>query len=348
MKQQHYTIFISAWSETPGEGGIRTYSISPDCQPHFHSSVELLCAGYLAFSPDRKILYSTCRANENSDAVAAFAIDQDGSLKQLGQIVESTGLSTCHLSVSPDGRFLYAANYFSGTFSEFSLAQDGSINALERVFCHTGSGPNKQRQEMAHPHCCVFSPDGRFLTVADLGNDTLFSYPYSPDRGIDFDHPVTSATAPGDGPRHILFDPEKELAYVIMELGNSVISYHFDNGRFTAADELYLLPRGVNCPTKASALRFSDDRSFLLCSNRGFDSLASIELDGSGGMFPAAITLSGGSSPRDINFIGKDFFAAANEFSDEVRFFDFDRSDGSLTPNGFELRMPRPLCIIQL
>ena len=57
------------------------------------------------------------------------------------------------------------------------------------------------------------------------------------------------------------------------------------------------------------------------------------------------LVLSGGSSPRDINFLpGCRWFGAANEFSDTVFFFDCD-GRGRLTPNGCVLRLPRPLHI---
>ena len=62
-------------------------------------------------------------------------------------------------------------------------------------------------------------------------------------------------------------------------------------------------------------------------------------------MKPFDLVLSGGSSPRDINFLpGCRWFGAANEFSDTVFFFDCD-GRGRLTPNGCVLRLPRPLHI---
>lgn len=348
MEMKNFVIFISSWHTDPGCGGIHTVNVDFCGKPEIVSHAELSGAGYLAFSPDKKVLYATCEVDNTSDGVAAFAIKENHSLEMLDKPVASRGESCCHLTVSPDGRFLYAANYISGTFAEFSINSDGSVNKLLKLTAHTGSGPDKSRQSSAHPHCCIFSPDGRFLTVADLGNDTLYAYPYSAENGIDAANPVMNRLTAGYGPRHILFDPAGDIVYVIMELANTIASYRFDQGKFFTIDELELLPRGVSCPTKAAALRFSADRNFIVCSNRGFDSLATVELDGNGGLFPAAITLSGGSSPRDINFIGEQFFASANKFSDEVRFFDFDHHTGILTPNGFELHIPQPRCIIQL
>ena len=105
------------------------------------------------------------------------------------------------------------------------------------------------------------------------------------------------------------------------------------------------LPRFWKGDTKVAAIRLSADERFLFASNRGFDSIAVFELDGKGGMKPSDMVLSGGSSPRDINFLpGGEWFGAANEFSNVVVFFDYD-GRGKLTPNGFQLQLPRPLHI---
>ncbi len=338
--------FISSRHAEPGKGGIYSCTLSHHGEPAIRSITPLTGAGYLAFDAEKKFLYANCAVDKESDGTAAFMIAGDGSLTPHGKIIPSGGKSSCHLSVSPGRNFLYCANYLSGSFTEYRLAADGSLAKRTRIIRHQGSGPDKLRQETAHPHCCVFSPDGKFLTVADLGNDRVYAYPFDEENGIAQDAPEINLLESGCGPRHILFDPEKPLVYLITELGNCLHSFTWNKGKLTPVEELYLLPRGAQMPFKASALRFSADRNFIICTNRGFDSLATVEVDGKGGIFPAALTLSGGSSPRDVNFIGENFFAAANEFSDEVRFFDFDTATGTLTPNGYQMSMPRPLCIM--
>ena len=59
--------------------------------------------------------------------------------------------------------------------------------------------------------------------------------------------------------------------------------------------------------------------------------------------------LVGGVSPRDAEYLcnGK-YFAVNNEFSESTRFFDCDPKTGKITPNGYELITPRPLCRLEL
>jgi len=334
--------YITAWSKEDPAGGILTYTLEGK-KLEQHGFSPLAMAGYLCFSPDGKRLYAT-GAREGAEGVAAFALLPDGKLEFLN-FCPSQGKSTCHCAVSPDGGFLYTANYSSSSFSEFALDGTGRIGELTQVVTHTGTGPVTNRQECAHPHFVSVTPDGRFLAVTDLGNDTLFCYPYVPGKGIDPAGTVRTPVTPGRGPRHLLFAPG-DIVYLVTELGNTVISMKYGEGRFTFLDEISLLPEGCVCATKASAVRMSGDGRFIVATNRGFDSLVVIAVDGKGGMTHVQTTLSGGNSPRDVNFLpGGKVFAAANEFSDNIYFYDFDTERGLLTPNGLKLTMPRPLCI---
>ena len=109
------------------------------------------------------------------------------------------------------------------------------------------------------------------------------------------------------------------------------------------------MPCKISYPTKAAAIRLSADERFLLVTNRGFDSVALISLDGAGGMVLADLTLSGGNSPRDLNFLDDDrFVAVGNEFSGNVYFFNYNAENGRLTPNGYKLELPRPLCFTEI
>ena len=335
--------YLSSWSKDSPQGGIYTYRLQ-NGELELLGFAPLLMAGYLCFSPGSDILYATGSVGAE-EGVAAFAVNEDASLTYLN-FFPSAGKSTCHNCAAPGGRFLYTANYSSGDLTEFTLASDGTLSGRGKVVAHTGSGPVKERQECAHPHFVSITPDGAFLAVADLGIDKIVSYPFDPLSGIDEKHPVESPMPSGCGPRHILF-AENNIAYLLTELGNTILSMKYCNGVFSVINEISLLPEKCVCNTKASAIRMSADGRFLVGTNRGFDSVVLIEVDGCGGMKKIQTTLSGGSSPRDVNFLpdGRSF-AAANEFSDNIYFFDFDPETGALVPNGLKLEHLRPLCIV--
>ena len=334
--------YIAAWSKDDPQGGIHIYDSGNNGLKKL-GFAPLPMAGYICFSPDGKTLYATGR-DGNDEALAAFAVREDVFLEALG-MCPSGGVSTCHNCTSPDGGFLYAANYSSGDFAEFALDCSGKILERTRLVRHTGSGPVAGRQESAHPHFVSMTPDGKYLAVADLGIDKLVCYPYEKGKGIDVLSSVESSMPSGCGPRHIHF-AGNGIAYLLTELGNTVLSLNYADGRFSVINEISLLPGQCHCDTKASAIRMSADGRFLAATNRGFDSVVFIAVDGKGGMKINQTLLSGGSSPRDVYFLpGGTQFAAANEFSGNIWFFDYDREKGTVVPNGLKLEYPRPICI---
>jgi 6-phosphogluconolactonase len=341
MKNQVF--YLAASAKSP-EGGIYHYTIC-EGRPQQLGFKQLDGSGYLAFSPDRKFLYSTCIIGDGGGA-AAFAIQDDKSLRFLNSM-EARGRSSCYLCTDPSGKFLFTANYSSGNVSEFTL-ENGAIKALSQVVAHQGRGPNEQRQEGPHPHFAQMTPDGKYLCIVDLGIDAVVCYPVDPQRGLDAQAAKSSSIAPaGSGPRHLIFDRSGKIAYVANELGNTVLSMHYKDGSFTAIELQATLPETFTEPSKVAAIRLSQDEKFLFVSNRGYDSIAVYALDGQGGMRQTDLVLSGGSSPRDINFLpGGRKFAATNEFSNSIFFYDYDAASGKLTPDGNVIgTLPRPLCI---
>ena len=302
-------------------------------------------------SPDRKTLYATCAFDVSSDGVAAYRVAADGTLVNLlGKIQPTGGKSSCHLCTSLDGRYLYVANYSSGSVTEFPLNADGSVGERSKLVCHSGSGPFEKRQLSAHAHQCYAVPDGKFIAVVDLGCDSVFCYPYSDKDGINPARVIENKVTPaGSGPRHLVFDKTGKRAYLLNELGNTLFTLRYSNGRFETINRVSTLPRGVECATKASAVRLSKDEKYLIATNRGFDSVIRFDLNNPDKPQCVELLLTGGSSPRDAEYLcnGK-YFAVNNEFSESTRFFDCDSRAGALIPNGYELITPRPLCLLEL
>ncbi len=333
--------YLCACSEKE-DGGIHLFRETGKGVPEKLAFSPLANTNYLAFSPDRNYLYATCSV-AGEGGVAAFRIKEDKSLEFLNKM-SAGGKASCYVICSPDGKFLYCANYSSGNIAEFAL-KDGAVVERTKVIQHVGQGPNQPRQDMAHTHFVNITPDGKYLCVVDLGIDTVKFYPLSP-SGIC--EPAKEWKAPaGQGPRHLVFTRDGKFAYLLNELGSTVISLKYQDGAFEQIQMRSMLPAHFSGTTKASAIRLSADERFLFASNRGYDSIASYELDGKGGMTLKKILWSEGESPRDMNFLpGMKRFAVTNEFSDNVVFFDYDAASGTLIPTNVpHLKFTRPLCI---
>ncbi|MBO4492410.1 MAG: lactonase family protein [Lentisphaeria bacterium] len=338
--------FLCACSETD-RGGIRLCRMESDVSaPVELALTPLPGTNFLSFSRDGKTLYATANTKEEGGSAAAFRCGPDGSLQLLSR-VSAEGVSSCYVSCSPDGRYLYTANYSSGSVTEFELAEDGSIVRRIRVIEHRGPcGPVRDRQEKPHTHCTVFTPDGKYLCVNDLGMDSILLYPVTPD-GLALPAAEWKAE-PGEGPRHILFDKSGSYAYVVNELASSVTALRYSDGKLERLGSWSALPPDCPVKTKAAAIRFSPDGRYLFATNRGFDSVACFRIVSPGVLELADIVSSRGSSPRDFQFLpGGKIAAAANEFSDQVCLFDYEAGSGTLRyREGADLTdLPRPLYI---
>lgn len=297
---------------------------------------------FLAWSRDRRTLYGSMQASDGG--VASYRVGADGALQHLNTVYAG-GRSVCYLEVSPDGRFLYSANYASGNISEFALASDGAVERLIRTVRHIGSGVRTE-QRSAHPHCAVFTPDGKYLAVVDLGIDRVMLYPFVPGEGITAEAAGEMLLPPGCGPRHLVFAPDGKMAFLLCELGNELYSFGYENGKFTQLDKISTLPETYRGGS-AAAIRFAPGGKRFFVSNRGSNTLAAVTFDGSGkltvtGFFPA-----GGSSPRDFNFLpGSEIVAVANEFSGEAVFFNCAPDTGVIGGAAGVLSLPRPLYVL--
>src|SRR5688572_3060554 len=108
-----------------------------------------------------------------SGAVSSFAIGRgDGSLTFLNKQA-SMGGAPCHITVSRDGRFVLVANYLGGNVAVFPVNRDGKLGEAIDVEQHSGSGPNKARQEAAHAHSIILDQRGRYAFANDLGIDKV-------------------------------------------------------------------------------------------------------------------------------------------------------------------------------
>lgn len=329
-----------AWKDAPGGAVPEIVGFTPVDR-----------CNWIAFSPNRRTLYATCTLNgdaEGEGGVAAFAVSpEDGALTPCG-VLATGGKAPCHLTTDPSGRFLFVANYLGGNVSVFRLTPEGGLASRIALHPHTGHGPDASRQEGPHPHYTGLTPDGRFLSVVDLGIDRIVTYPLDAERGINPAGRMDSAvTSPGAGPRHLVFADNGKIVYLLNELANTVQSLHYANGQYTPLAEVSLLPSTVNQYSKAAAVRLSRDGRFLYATNRGFDTVVVFALDGAGGLTRVESVFSGGDSPRDAHILpGDDLFATANESSNRLVLFHRDSESGRLTPHGAVFPMPQPLCIL--
>ena len=356
-KPSQYFAFIGTYTSKTESKGIYSF--------HFDSGTGRLTSmavaattqdpSFLTVAPNEKYLYAVNELGEfngkKSGAVTSYSLDpKSGKLTQLNQ-VPSGGADPCYISFDQTGKYLLVANYTGGSVSTFPVAPDGRIEPAAAFVQHTGSGPNKERQEGPHAHFIASSSDNRFVFVVDLGLDEVAVYHFDPARGsLIPNHPPFAKLAAGAGPRHLAFHPNGKFAYVLSEVNSTVTAFAYDaqNASFSALQTLSTVPNDFSAHNDTAEIVVHPSGKFLYASNRGHDSIAEFTIDPAQG----TLTLAGdfptqGKEPRNfaVDPTGK-FLLAANQESNNIVVFRIDQSTGALTATGQIAQVPAPVDIV--
>ncbi|PWT89389.1 MAG: 6-phosphogluconolactonase [Proteobacteria bacterium] len=315
---------------------------------------------FLAVHPNHRFLYAV---NEISNftgpgvpaggrvgSVTAFSIDAgSGRLTQLNA-VSSKGGGPTHLSIDPGGKWVAAANYGGGSVVLFPVKADGSLGEAAGFVQHTGSSATP-RQTAPHAHGAYFSPDSRFLFVADLGLDKIMAYRISSAGALEPLDPAFAPLKPGSGPRHMAFAPNGRFAYSANELNSTVTAFSFDKASGRLA-EIQTVPSitgydgsaGVNYPSEVEV----DSRGrFLYLANRNGDNIAVFAIGADGKLTPSSQTPVGGKYPRHFALDPSgNFLFVENQNSDNITEFRVDKTSGGLSPTGVDLKISIPMCVV--
>lgn len=229
---------------------------------------------FLAEHPRLPRLYAV--DERDPGRVAAFAVGPEGALTRTG-VAEIGGAGPCHVTVHPDGGWLYAACYGDGVVSALALDVHGDLTGDPVVLPHHGRGPHPDRQQGPHAHSTWVSPGGGWLVAADLGTDQLRAYRL--DGGRPGGEPVLSDLPAGSGPRHAAVVGDR--VHVACELSCEVVTLAWDepSGRaeVLGAVTVVTLPPRTGTEHTLSHIEPLDART-LVVGVRGADSLAVVGL----------------------------------------------------------------------
>lgn len=190
---------------------------------------------FLTLHPSERFLYAVNEVNlyENlpSGAVEAYAIDaKEGSLTLVNrQPLSLSATGPRHMAMSPDGRALVVAVHGGGAYNVLPIGEDGRLGRVSGILKETGSGPDEEHQQAAHPQMVMFDKMGRLLG-ADMGSDRLSVFALN---GGKLSVAARSEAPAGSGPRQIELHPDGNLLFVANGLDASVSCYGYDekNGR---------------------------------------------------------------------------------------------------------------------
>lgn len=319
---------------------------------------------YLARSADRPLLYAAELLPDGQGGVSTYAVEPcvPGSASRVSlrrvQSLPCAPTVPCHLSLSPDGRFLVWAEYRNAWTGVFAVGGDGLLRGPVAKCHHEGRGPHPVRQEAAHCHFAAVTRGNDEMFVCDLGTDTVAAYRLSPDGALAREPEHDLHVAPGSGPRHLAFHPNGRWVYLVNELASTVLPLRLEGRALVPLSApLPMLPPGWGVdggpgtvPTKAAAIRVSPDGTRLVASNRGHDSLAVFAIDPATGLLsPLSLQPLAGRFPRDFVFLpdGRHLLVA-HKLCHEFATYAFDAATGALRLVQRSAKLTQPLAFERL
>jgi 6-phosphogluconolactonase len=316
-------------------------------------AAETTAPSFLAIAPSGRFLYAVNEISQfdgqPTGAVSAFAIQPETAMLTLLNQVSSRGAGPAHIALDRSGKYALVSNYDDGNVAVFPVLQDGRLGEATAFVQHKGSSVNKERQEGPHAHAAVFSPDNRFVIVADLGLDQLLVYRFDATHGTLGSDPQIVRALPGAGPRHLVFGATGRYLYVLNEMQSTVVTYGYDtaNGALSESQIVSALPKGFSRTSEAAEIEMHSSGKFIFASNRGDDSIAVFAVNAKDGtLTPVEIDSTGGKTPRNFVFDPTGaWLLAANQESNDIVAFRVDPGSGHLTRSGPELKVPSPVCV---
>ena len=337
-------IFRAEWDEAAGE--LRNIEVAAATG---HPS-------YLAMHPRLPLLYAVNELPKGDGAVVSYRVDPATAALTFVARASSGGNGPCFVSVDATGKDAFVANYGGGSFAAFGLGEDGALRPAGFFGCEGNSacgvlGPNTVRQEAAHMHCAVLSPDNRFVLACNLGEDAIEIFRVHPGAASPVEAPVRVAARAGSGPRHAVFHPNGLWLYCIHELDCTIDLYDWNVSNGQAGPVLRkdsvvstlktqaALPGSTGCE-----ILVSPDGRFVYGNTRGENSLVVYRVNPANGLLTEQQRVfTGGGMTRHIAFDpSRRWLLCANQGTSTVTVFAHDPDTARLTetPKSFVVDTP--------
>lgn len=308
---------------------------------------DIINPSYLTLSPDGKLLFAVSEIGPDVDSVGYLHLYKRAADGQWAFVNKQPtfAFAPCYVAVHPSGKCVAVANYVGGTVALYPFSETQGIGTSTSVLRLTGS-TDHPRQDSSHPHATVFSPDGQYLFVPDLGSNEIWRFSLDDSqKELTPTRPEAIELSAGAGPRHLVFHPNGQFAYVSNELNNTVTAFRLKNGYELETLASYsTLPDQVEMESYVADIHMTSDGSHLYVSNRGHNSLAHFIVNDDGSLLAKAYHGVRGDFPRNFVIHPNDrWLYVANQNTDNITIFEIGE-EGDLSFRN-EVAVPTPVCL---
>lgn len=341
LSAQDTYVFFGSFNRDKEKEGIYVYKL--DTNKGKLSKVTsfkgIVNPSFLTLSPNGKYIFACTESKmKNGGSVSSFEFNPEKKSLTFINSQKSGGENPVYVSAHKDGNWLMVGNYTEGSTSVYPLAENGRIEPSVQNFQFSEGSIDQNRQDRAHIHSTVFSPDYKYVFLPDLGADKIRAYKFESDKKEPLQNTEVPfiSTTPGSGPRHFTFHPNGKFAYCIEEMAGAVSAYAYENGTLKNIQRINTHSDEIKDNFESSDIHISPDGKFLYASNRGDENnIAIFSIQNDGTLNIVRYQSTGGKHPRvfAIDSTGK-FLIATNAASGNATVFKRDFETGLLKKTG--------------
>jgi 6-phosphogluconolactonase len=155
------------------------------------------------------------------DRLMSYRLHPDGSLEGAGEFALPPGSGPRHMSLHPNGRFLFVANELDSTIAAVGRAADGTMSLIDIQ-------PAVPAEARPLNHCADIhvSPDGRFVYGSNRGHDSIVVFAVDQESGR-LAH-VGYAASGGKTPRNFALTPSGNHMLVANQNSDAIAVFSRD------------------------------------------------------------------------------------------------------------------------
>ena len=256
------------------------------------------------------------------------------------------GQAPCYISLHRN--HVLIANYMGGSVTMIRLDPNGRLAEVTAHVQHSGSGPNRSRQEAPHPHAIVPLPLGNQVLVPDLGTDQVRRYRMEAQTGRLTDLGTPARVQPGAGPRHLAISPAGHHVYLMNELDSTITVFALEPDGLRALQTVSALPDSFEGVPSGADIHVHPSGRFVYASLRGPHSMVCFQVHAATGHLTNPQWISTlGLTPRNFALdAAGETLIVANQDSDSLVVYQPDPATGRLEGPTDSAEVPSPACVV--
>lgn len=348
-----FDLLIGTYTSNNASEGIYVYTFDSETGEleYKNKATGIDNPSFLTLSPDLKNVYAVSESSKNpTGMVYSYGYDATTGVLTFKNKESAGGDGPCYVSVDKTGKYVFTANYGSGSLAAVPIMADGSLGSAVQEIYNKGQMVDG-KETPSRMHAAVISPDNNYLFAPNLGTDNIGVYRFNAkatSNPLQATEPEFVSLSKKSGPRHFVFHPSKKFAYVIQELDGGITAFDYKNGKLNKIQTVSMLPEDFEGRFAAADIHISPDGKFLYGSNRiGLNEIVIYSINQKNGQLTfVGRESSKGKIPR--NFVidpTGNFLLVANQDTDDIHVFKRNKGSGLLTSTEISINVGRPVCL---